>query len=634
MVSTSGVWASSPMESSTTSVSGAPQGTKNETTSFVSEVIDADFKTQELLKYDLLRSRVLLSDRRLVHGVRWVSQLITTLEVDIGAALKVGKPEALVPASFATLGAEYQPYLLATAYMDTGHYLQAAHAIEKANAKSSLCVFIRLFALYKAAEQHVLDETPIDPMDTNTGKCSAYGEYLSLLKEIRQLESRDSFILYLEALVRKRLEQNEEARKLLCRAVKLEPLNWNAWGELAKLTHSVDIFRSLNVPSQHWMSAFFHLQACVDLFLAADALKIAEFLEVQHHFKDSLFILAMKGLAFNIILSVPEGLEAFEKIRALDPYSLDYMDTLSNLIYCKEDRVALTVLAHSAHQIDRYRRETLCIVANFYSLRSDHEKALLYFRSLLKVDPSYTAAWTLMGHEYIEVKNSAAAVQCYRKATEMDPRDYRAWYGLGQAYELLKLYQYSLYFFQRAQVLRPNDSRMLMALSGAYERLDRLHDAKVSAMRAFNVGDLEGAALLTVAKLAEKEKDDVATANAYVKFLEQCQIPGTAQAELFPDEQAKGHLFLTKFYWARGEIDNAYTHALKATEFMTAREESKVLLNKITEAKELLRKNAEETGAKSESAVTPIVTNTRTVARTDTFALHRDSDGDVEMDLG
>ena len=33
--------------------------------------------------------------------------------------------------------------------------------------------------------------------------------------------------------------------------------------------------------------------------------------------------------------------------------------------------------------------------------------------------PSYLSAWTLMGHEYMELRNSAAAVQCYRNAVNI-----------------------------------------------------------------------------------------------------------------------------------------------------------------------------------------------------------------------
>lgn len=53
-------------------------------------------------------------------------------------------------------------------------------------------------------------------------------------------------------------------------------------------------------------------------------------------------------------------------------------------------------------------------VGNYYSLRSQHEKAALYFQRALKLNPRYLGAWTLMGHEYMEMKNTSAAIQAYR----------------------------------------------------------------------------------------------------------------------------------------------------------------------------------------------------------------------------
>jgi anaphase-promoting complex subunit 8 len=81
-----------------------------------------------------------------------------------------------------------------------------------------------------------------------------------------------------------------------------------------------------------------------------------------------------------------------------------------------------------------------------------------------------------MGHEYVEMKNSHAAIEAYRRAvgvlilcisasylfvlnvvphhSDVNRKDYRAWYGLGQAYELLNMHQYALYYYQHATALR------------------------------------------------------------------------------------------------------------------------------------------------------------------------------------
>lgn len=56
------------------------------------------------------------------------------------------------------------------------------------------------------------------------------------------------------------------------------------------------------------------------------------------------------------------------------------------------------------------------LLGNHYSLRVDHEKAVKYFKRAVQLDHTFLSAWTLMGHEFIEMKNSQAAVEAYRRA--------------------------------------------------------------------------------------------------------------------------------------------------------------------------------------------------------------------------
>lgn len=56
------------------------------------------------------------------------------------------------------------------------------------------------------------------------------------------------------------------------------------------------------------------------------------------------------------------------------------------------------------------------MIGNHYALREEHERAILYFKRATELDQAYLPAWTLMGHEYVEVKNSHAAIESYRRA--------------------------------------------------------------------------------------------------------------------------------------------------------------------------------------------------------------------------
>lgn len=138
-----------------------------------------------------------------------------------------------------------------------------------------------------------------------------------------------------------------------------------------------------------------------------------------------------------------------------------------------EARPKLAFLAQAATATDKFRPETCCVVGNYYALKSEHEKAVMYFRRALTLDRNFLAAWTLMGHEYVEMKNTHAAIESYRRAVDVNRKDYRAWYGLGQTYEVLEMHLYALFYYQRAASLRPYDPKMWQAVGSCYDKVDR-----------------------------------------------------------------------------------------------------------------------------------------------------------------
>lgn len=117
-----------------------------------------------------------------------------------------------------------------------------------------------------------------------------------------------------------------------------------------------------------------------------------------------------------------------------------------------------------------------------------------------------------MGHEYLEMKNTNAAIPAYRKAVDINPRDYRsfchvclsdndrAWYALGQSYELLCLHTYALYYYSKACALRPYDARMWCAMAECYETVN-VDLAIKCYKRAEANQDKEGLALIRLARV-------------------------------------------------------------------------------------------------------------------------------------
>jgi len=156
-------------------------------------------------------------------------------------------------------------------------------------------------------------------------------------------------------------------------------------------------------------------------------------------------------------------------------------------------RAKLAFVAQIAIATDKFRPETCCVVGNYYSLKSEHEKAVQYFRRALLLDRTFLSAWTLMGHEYVEMKNTHAAIESYRRAVDVNRKDYRAWYGLGQTYEVLEMDLYALFYYQRAAALRPHDSKMWHAVASCYDRVGRPAQAIKAYKRALVAGSLHDA---------------------------------------------------------------------------------------------------------------------------------------------
>lgn len=93
-----------------------------------------------------------------------------------------------------------------------------------------------------------------------------------------------------------------------------------------------------------------------------------------------------------------------------------------------------------------------------------------------------------MGHEYIELKNTQAAIESYRRAVDANRKDYRAWYGLGQGYELLDMHSYALFYFQRAVALQPWDPKMWMAVANSFANCSKVSSAIQAYKRALVAG--------------------------------------------------------------------------------------------------------------------------------------------------
>eukprot|EP00913_Durusdinium_trenchii_P006764 g6358.t1 len=468
---------------------------------------------------------------------------------------------------------------------------------EGVRMRSSCAIFFRSYALYMAGEkrkEEEIAEVP-DPVEkgqvknpelipgkfrlpsrsagqgqlvfrrclsgknsTSLRSCSpsSVGSWKDLEEELAMLyqhEKLDGLGLYLYGITLKGLERKEEARRILLESVSAFPCNWSAWLDpwtastacsAPRSTRPEDIIsissdlndvdecrKDLNLPN-HWMSQFF--EAAFELELQRNESAKNLYLQLRATFPDSSYLTSQLATCFYNMRHFDASQAAFEEMRKRDPYRLTSLDTYSNILFVKERSAALSHLARHVVKIDKYTPEACSIIGNYYSLKGEHEKAVIYFQRALSLNRHFTPAWILMGHEFMEMKNTPAAIDAYRTAVTLNQRDYRAWYGLGQTYELLSLHYYALFYYRRAMMLRPDDARMWCAMAQCYDLMGRKVEALRCYEKAHRCGDRERMALPRLARLHRDLGQRRQAAAYYTQMLEQNGLGDVGAGPLQP----------------------------------------------------------------------------------------------------
>lgn len=362
---------------------------------------------------------------------------------------------------------------------------------------SQKSLFLALYARYLSGEKRKNEdsETILGPHDGPatankevSGIANMLEEYFSARGGLENLSNSQGWLDYLYGIILIKSKSELLAKQWLLRSVNINPYNWSAWLELASLIDSQDDLQQIG---QHLprsiLSFFFHIHCSQELFLQEPDV-YNTLAQVQAIFPNSAHLQQQKALLLYHARDHDQAMEIFDGLIRSNPYRLDGMEIYSNLLYVLPNRPKLATLAAMASETDKFRPETNCILGNYYSLISEHEKAVLHFRRALALDRNFHAAWTLMGHEYIELKNTQAAIESYRRAVDTNRRDYRAWYGLGQGYEMLECHSYSLFYYQRAASLCGGDPKMWAAVAHAYSKCGKHHNAIQAFKRALIVG--------------------------------------------------------------------------------------------------------------------------------------------------
>ena len=489
---------------------------------------------------------------------------------------------------------------------------------------SQKSLFLALYAKYMSGEKRKGEDSemilgPADGGSTVNKELVGLGHILEEWfadKAAKGLSDRtQGWLEYLYGIILMKGKNVAEAKSWLIRSVQKQPYNWGAWQELTGLLNSMeelqqivpDLPRIVPERPHNVMTLIFHLHASQELYQSGQ-MTHDSLTELESLFPNSHFLKTQRALLFYHVKDFGEAESIFSAILHSDPHRIDSLDHYSNILFVLGSRPKLAFLAQVASATDKFRPETCYVVGNYYSLKSEHEKAVSYFRRALTLDRNFSSAWTLMGHEYIEMKNTHAAIESYRRAVDVNRKDYRAWYGLGQAYEMLEMHIYALFYYQRAASLKPMDPKMWQAVGSCYDKVNRPTQSIKAFKRALVVstyydygssfgsgatnadasgGNLDPEILYQIALLYEK-LGEIEEAGSYMEMTifqetgagngdDEARGPGTGVTTT----TSKARMWLARWEFAKGNLTRAMELANELCQDGIEVEEAKALIRDV-----------------------------------------------------
>ena len=144
----------------------------------------------------------------------------------------------------------------------------------------------------------------------------------------------------------------------------------------------------------------------------------------------------MLGKAYCEVNEYKPAVLALREMLRLEPFRVKGTETLSTALWHLKKDKELCSLAQQVVEVDKFCPEVWCVVGNCFSLQREPEAALKFFQRALQIDPTFTYAHTLCGHELANNEDLEKAVQSFRNSLLHDDRHYNAWYDVYDIYDI------------------------------------------------------------------------------------------------------------------------------------------------------------------------------------------------------
>jgi len=184
------------------------------------------------------------------------------------------------------------------------------------------------------------------------------------------------------------------------------------------------------------------------------------------------YVLDLVGLCHFEAADYQKAELAFQQVWRIEPRRVEGLEYYSTVLWHLRKDIELGHLAQRSLTWDRLKPQVWCVVGNCFSLQNEHDVAIKFFKRAIQVDPSFTYAYTLCGHEFVANEKFDKAIPMYEQALNVDARHYNAWWGLGNIYHRQEEHENARYHFLKALEINKSNSVLRCYLGMVLESLN------------------------------------------------------------------------------------------------------------------------------------------------------------------
>lgn len=165
--------------------------------------------------------------------------------------------------------------------------------------------------------------------------------------------------------------------------------------------------------------------------------------------------------------------QIFKKMMRFEPYRIEGLDNYSICLWRLKKVIELCQLSNHILGKNLFAPETWIIVGNCYSAQNEHDAAIKFFKRAIQINPRYSLAFALCGHEFVQIEDTKAAKNYYERGLSVDnDKNYKILWGLGNIYMKQEKYGDAKRYFESAKRLNPFSSSIHTYLGLTYKHLD------------------------------------------------------------------------------------------------------------------------------------------------------------------